>query len=73
MSTAASRTTETTTPQTADVTAGPRTRLCALGLAGLVATTVLVVLTTVAGGHLGAGPFEPVGVPVGWLALAVLG
>jgi hypothetical protein len=49
------------------------TRLRSAGIAALVAALAWLVLAALAGGALAGGPFDPVTVPAGLLAVAVFG
>jgi len=51
----------------------PSTRLRAVLVAGVTVAVVSLVLAATAGGNLGDGPFNPVTVPAGLLAVLVLG
>jgi len=51
----------------------PLARLRIVGIAGALVGFGCVLLGTVAGGRLGAGGFDPVGVPVGLLSIAAFG
>jgi hypothetical protein len=50
----------------------PATRLRSVGVAAGVVGLLLAVAALLAGGRLGAGPFDPVVVPAGWVLLAGL-